>query len=138
MLSAAPGGLGAIGLPGCLAAVNAGLVETLVVPEEGLVPGYGCGRCGALGEADDGCPDWAQTARPVPDLLEEMAARTADSGGQIAVFCDLPFRAAARFRYPLPSRAADDGQVSQVADLGPARMLSSGPAGGPGSGLGWR
>jgi hypothetical protein len=56
-ISAKPGALTVIGLPGCLAAVNADAVETLAVPFDGLIPGCECGRCGALGLAADRCPD---------------------------------------------------------------------------------
>ena len=42
------GGLSAVGLAACLAAVSAGAVEKLTVPGDGLVAGYECGRCGAL------------------------------------------------------------------------------------------
>ena len=65
-----------IGLPACLAAVNARAVEHVVVPDDGLVPGYLCGRCGLLGVAADDCPDWGTAAQPVPDLIDEMVHRT--------------------------------------------------------------
>ena len=80
----------AAGLPACLAAVNAGAAETLVVPYDGLVPGYECGRCGALGLAADCCPDWGTAALPVPDLIEEMVSRTLEDGGQVLVVHDAP------------------------------------------------
>ena len=47
--------LSTVGLQACLAAVNASVAETLVVPYDRLVPGYECGRCGALGQAADCC-----------------------------------------------------------------------------------
>jgi hypothetical protein len=84
------------GLAACLAAVNDGAVETLVVPYEGLVPGYECKRCGALGLAADCCPDWGTAALPVPDLIEEMVSRTLEDGGQVLVVHDAPGRIAAR------------------------------------------
>ena len=95
-LADSAGALTAIGLPACLAAVNAGAVETLVVPYDGLVPGYECGRCGALGLAADCCPDWGTAALPVPDLIEEMVSRTLEDGGQVLVVHDAPGRIAAR------------------------------------------
>ena len=50
----------AVGLAACLAAVSGGPVQTLVVPADGLVPGYECRRCGTLSlDADTCCPDWA-------------------------------------------------------------------------------
>jgi hypothetical protein len=51
-------------------------VETLVVPYDGLIPGYECWRCGTLGLAADCCPDWGTAALPVPDLIDEMVSRT--------------------------------------------------------------
>jgi hypothetical protein len=49
ILAMPPGGRPAVGLRACLAAVSAGPVQTLVVPADGLVRGYECGRCGTLG-----------------------------------------------------------------------------------------
>jgi len=83
-------GLTAVGWPACLAAVNAGAAETLVVTDDGLVPGYECGRCGALGLAADCCPDWGTAALPLPDLIEEMVTRTLEDGGQVLVVHDAP------------------------------------------------
>jgi hypothetical protein len=88
------------GLPACLTAVNASVVETLVVPYDGLIPGYECGRCGALGLAADCCPDWGTAALPVPDLIEEMVSRTLEDGGQVLVVHDGPGRIAARLHRP--------------------------------------
>lgn len=95
------GALTAAGWPACLAAVNAGVVETLVVPQDGLVPGYECGRCGALGLAAECCPDWGTAALPVPDLIEEMVSRTLEDGGQVLVVHDAPERIAARLHRPV-------------------------------------
>jgi hypothetical protein len=93
----------AVGLPACLAAVNAGVVETLAVPYDGLAPGYECGRCGALGLAPDCCADWGTAALPVPDLIEEMVSRTLEDGGQVLVVHDAPGGIAARMAgSPIP------------------------------------
>lgn len=101
-ISAGPtAALTAIGLPACLAAVNAGAVETLAVPYDGLVPGYECGRCGALGLAADCCPDWGTASLPVPDLIEEMVSRTLEDGGRVLVVHDTPGQIAARMPYPV-------------------------------------
>ena len=79
-------GLPAVGLPACLAAVSAGPVQTLVVPADGLVPGYECGRCGTLSlDADACCPDWGTAALPVPDVIEEMVSRVLEDGGDVLV-----------------------------------------------------
>ena len=76
----------AVGLPACLAAVSAGPVQTLVVPTDGLVPGYECGRCGTLSlDADACCPDWGTAALPVPDVIEEMVSRVLEDGGEVLV-----------------------------------------------------
>lgn len=96
MLAEPAAALTAVGLPACLAAVNAGAVETLAVPYDGLVPGYECGRCGALGLAADCCPDWGTAALPVPDLIEEMVSRTLEDGGQVLVVRDASEETTAR------------------------------------------
>jgi peptide subunit release factor 1 (eRF1) len=101
ILAESAGALTAIGLQACLAAVNASAMETLVVPYDGRVPGYECGRCGALGLAADCCPDWGTATVPVPDLIEEMVSRTLEDGGQVLVVHDAPGRIAARLHCPL-------------------------------------
>ena len=105
LTDAAPGGLTAAGLPECLGAVNAEAVALLLVPDEGMVPGFECGRCGALSLTGDDCPDWGTAARVVPDLLEEMARRCLDGGGQVVSVSDAPVSAAARLRFPVQEGA---------------------------------
>ena len=95
----------AIGLPDCLAAVNACAVQTLIVPEDGLVPGYECGRCGALSTNADGCPDWGTAALPVPDLIEEMVTRALEDGAQIWVIRGTHSPVAARLYFPVAAAA---------------------------------
>jgi len=101
ILALPPGHLVAVGLRACLAAVSAGAVQTLIVPDDGLVPGYECGRCGALSTDADGCPDWGAAALPVPDVIEEMAARTVEDGIQVSVIHDARSRIAARLHVPV-------------------------------------
>jgi len=101
VLATPPGGLAAAGLRACLTAVNACAVHTLIVPDEGLVPGYECGRCGALSTGADSCPDWGAAALPVPDVIEEMVSRTLEDGGQVWPVHDGPSRIAARLRFPV-------------------------------------
>lgn len=101
VLIMSPGALAADGLRECLAAVNARAVQTLIVPDDGLVPGFECGRCGALSADADTCPDWGTAALPVPDLIEEMIARTLEDGGQIWPVSDGSSRIAARLRFPV-------------------------------------
>ena len=55
------------------------------MPEDGLVPGYECGRCGALSTDADSCPDWGTAPLPVPDVIEEMVARALEDGAQVWV-----------------------------------------------------
>jgi hypothetical protein len=75
ILAMPPVGRPAVGLPGCLAAVSAGPVQTLVVPADGLVAGYECGRCGTLSlDADACCPDWGVAALSVPDSSRRWSA----------------------------------------------------------------
>jgi len=98
---ALPGRLTAIGLHACLSAVNADAVETLVVQEEGLVPGYECGRCGALSTCADSCPDWGAAPLPVTDVIEEMVTRTLEDGGQVSVIHGGPPRIVAKLYFSL-------------------------------------
>lgn len=101
VLAMPPGDLVAVGLQACLAAVNAGAVQTLIVPDDGLIPGYECGRCGALSIDADGCPDWGAAALPVPDVIEEMVTRTVEDGIEVSVIHDARSRIAARLRFPV-------------------------------------
>ena len=97
ILAMPPDGRSAVGLPACLAAVSAGPVPNLVVPGEGLVPGYECGRCGTLSlDADHCCPDWGTAALPVPDVIEEMVSRVLEDGGDVTVITDGSSPVAAR------------------------------------------
>jgi hypothetical protein len=97
ILAIPAGGRSAVGLPACLAAVSAGPVPTLVVPRDGLVAGYECGRCGTLSlDADDCCPDWGTAALPVPDVIEEMVSRVLEDGGEVTVITDGSSPVAAR------------------------------------------
>jgi hypothetical protein len=101
ILDATPGRLAAIGLPASVAAVNEGAVAHLLVSDEGMIPGFACGRCGALSACRDQCPDWGTAARAVPDLLEEMVQRSLDDDGQVTVIRDAPFTVAAKLRFPV-------------------------------------
>jgi hypothetical protein len=95
------------------------VVETLVVPYDGLVPGYECGRCGALGLAADCCPDWGTAALPVPDLIEEMVSRTLEDGGRVLVVHDPPGGFASRMPR---SPSVSERPTAQVPAL---RLLTS-------------
>jgi hypothetical protein len=98
ILDTPPGGLTAVGVPACLAAVSAGSADALIVPADGLVPGYECGRCGTLSLAPDSCPDWGTAPLPVPDVIEEMVARVLEDGGDVSVTHDASVPTAARLR----------------------------------------
>lgn len=100
VLGAVPAGRATSGMAGCLAAVNAGAAGLLLVPDERLIPGFACDRCGALTTSGSDCPDWGTAARPVPDLLDEMAVRVLDDAGQ-AVAVRAPLGIAARLRYSI-------------------------------------
>jgi len=104
ILGRAPGRLAAVGLPASLAAVNDAAVARLLVGHEGMIPGFVCGRCGALSIGSDECPDWGTAARAVPDLLEEMVQRTLDENGQVTAIRDAPFSIAAKLRFPVAER----------------------------------
>jgi hypothetical protein len=102
ILAMPPGVSVAIGLTACLAAVSVGVVATLIVPPDRLVPGYECGRCGALSLAPDSCSDWGTALLPVPDVIEEMVSRILEDGGEVAVVCDGSSPVAARLQLPVP------------------------------------
>ncbi|HKR67565.1 MAG TPA: hypothetical protein VJT16_01810 [Streptosporangiaceae bacterium] len=101
----------------CLAASRASAIAQLIVPDDVLVPGFACSACGALsskaGECD--CEDPGECCKPVTDLLDELANRTLDGGGQVFSVRDAPFTAAARLRFPLAAATAGSGQGQEQA-----------------------
>jgi peptide chain release factor subunit 1 len=101
ILTEPPDGLTVVGMNSCLAAVNQHAVNLLVVPVGGLIPGFACHVCGTLACAPGRCPHQPPTVRPVPDLLEEMAAATLDDGGEVDAVRDPPGDVAARLRFPV-------------------------------------
>ena len=101
VLAIPPGDLAAAGLRECLAAVNARAVQTLIVPDDGLVPGHECGTCGALFVEAGRCPDCGTAALPVPDVIEDMVVRTLENGGQVCPVHDGLSRIGARLRFPV-------------------------------------
>lgn len=88
----------AIGLDGCLAAVNADAVDLLLIPDKGMVAGYRCERCGVLSVTGKECCDWGAASRAVPDLLEEMVLQTLHEGGDVMSVHALTCGVAARLR----------------------------------------
>ncbi len=96
-----PGGLAAIGVNACLSAVNQRAVAVLVLPVGGVIPGFACDSCRMLASEPDACPHGSSAARPVPDLLEEMAIAIREDGGEVVAVRDPPGDAAARLRFPL-------------------------------------
>lgn len=92
------------GLSACLAAVSAGSADALIVPARELVPGYECGRCGALSLTPESCPDWGTAPLPVPDVVEEMVIRVLEDGGDVSVTHDAAAQVAARLRPSAPTR----------------------------------
>jgi len=101
ILGQAPGRLAAVGLPACLAAVNEGAVARLLVAHEDMIPGFVCGRCGALSTGNDECPYRSTAALAVPDLLEKMEQRTLDDDGHVTMIRDALFSVAAKLRCPV-------------------------------------
>jgi peptide chain release factor subunit 1 len=97
------------GIPACLAAVNSGAAGLLLIPDDRLVPGFVCGRCDAISLTGDDCPDWGVAARPIPDVLEEMAARVLDHQGRVVTVHEPPWSAAAQLRFPVPQAQVSRG-----------------------------
>jgi peptide chain release factor subunit 1 len=106
VLAGPPGQLAAIGLPACLAAIGRGAVDRLLVPDDGMIAGFACDRCGALSAGRGECPDCGAATRPVPDLLEEMVQRTLDDDGRVTVVRDAPFSVAAQLRFPVTAEGS--------------------------------
>jgi hypothetical protein len=101
VLQEPPGGLAAIGLDSCAAAAGQHAIGMLLVPADGLIPGYSCRHCGALSRAGNGCEHGAAAAVPVPDLVEEITVSALGDGGQVAALDEPPGGIAARLRFPL-------------------------------------
>ena len=95
------GRLAALGLPACLVAVGRAAVDHLLVPDDGMIPGFACGGCGQLSAGPARCPDCGTAAPAVLDLLEEMAQRTLDDNGRVSVIRDAPLSVAAKLRFPV-------------------------------------
>ncbi len=100
-----PGGLSVAGLHDCAAAASQHAVQLLIVPDDGLLPGFACGQCGALAAAGGHCPGCGAALRAVPDLIEEMAVKTLSDGGLVEAMSDPPGDVAARLRFPLAAGA---------------------------------
>ena len=98
-----PGGRAATGLTACLSAVRQHAVAVLAMPFQGLVPGFACRQCGALGITETGCVHADAGKFPVPDLSEEMAVSTLHDGGEAQAVPDPPGGIAAYLRLPLRS-----------------------------------
>ena len=113
-----PGGLAATGLTACLNAVRQHAVQILAVPDHGLVPGFACRRCGALGRTRTGCAHGASAASAVPDLIEEIAVGTIHDGGQVQAVPDPPGGIAARLRFPVSH--SDNTPVSHSDNTQPS------------------
>ena len=96
-----PGGLAAAGLHECAAAASQHAVQLLIVPDDGVIPGFACARCGTLAVAGGDCPGCGAALRAVPDLIEEMAVKTLGDGGLVEAVSDPPGGVAARLRFPL-------------------------------------
>lgn len=95
-------------LDGCLAAVRSGAVSQLVLADDQMVPGQVCDACGGLavgsapieaGAAGCTCPDPGSAARPVPDVLDELACQALDRGSEVTAARQAPFTAAAWLRF---------------------------------------
>jgi len=96
-----PGELTVVGLDACIAVADRHAIDTLLIPADGLVPGYSCTRCGALSRAGDGCPHGAAAVMTVPDLIEEITVSVLADGGQVRALDEPPGSIAARLRFPL-------------------------------------
>jgi len=105
-----PGGLAAVGIPQCLAAIRNHAIRTLALPAETLVPGLACRACGALGTTRGeftrkiGCGHGRQAVIDVPDVIDEMTMAAIADGGRAEAVADPPGGIAALLRFPMPRR----------------------------------
>jgi len=114
--------LNATGLQVCLAAVNVGAAGLLIVPEDGLVPGFVCQRCGKLSETGTDCPDWGAASMAVPDLVEEMVVQARHDGALVETVREPPGGIMARLRFPLScGEAAGDAAYPTGEAVGSVR-----------------
>jgi peptide chain release factor subunit 1 len=95
------GELTAVGLDACLAAAGQHAIEALLIPADGLVPGYSCQRCGTLSRTRHGCPHGADALIPIPDLIEEITVSALGGGAQVTALDVPPASIVARLRFPL-------------------------------------
>ena len=77
------GGLGAAGIPWCLAAVNEEAVQFLLIDEEARASGSACDMCGWLGLVGATCPRCSGPMRATQDVIEEMAAAVIGASGRV-------------------------------------------------------
>jgi hypothetical protein len=108
--------LSATGLQACLAAVNVGAAGLLIVPDDGLIPGFSCQRCGELSQASADCPGCGAASIAVPDLIEELAVRARHDGAQVATVREPPGGITAQLRFPLVSRACPAASTREAID----------------------
>jgi hypothetical protein len=106
-----PGGLAAVGMPQCLAAIRNHSIRTLALPADELIPGLACQACGALGTTwggfttrKAGCGHGHAAVIDVPDLVEELAVAVIADGGRAEAVADPPGGIAALLKFPLPRR----------------------------------
>jgi peptide chain release factor subunit 1 len=103
----AMGGLATVGLDRCLWAGSIAAIETLLVQDGAVVPGFVCDRDGYLTLSEGDCVLCGRPLREVPDVLDELVERVIDDGGSIEhVGADTVLKehlTAAFIRFPLPS-----------------------------------
>lgn len=118
VLGPSSAGRRAVGVTACLAAAATGAISLLLMRDGALVPGLACDRCGALSADGPGCGHGATAVRPVPDLLDLLAGRVLDDGGQVLAVRDAPAEVAAQLRYPV-ARARAGTNDPEPATMGP-------------------
>ena len=96
-----PDGLSAVGLTACLAAAGQHATRLIALPEDGLLPGYACGECGALSVSGDGCVHGRQAVQHVPDLMEELAVAALADAARVRTISEPPAGVAALLRFRL-------------------------------------
>ncbi len=99
-----PASMTAIGVEACVAAANQRAIQLLMVQDDAVRPGFSCERCAALAVAEGVCRACGGPTRQVGDVIEELAVKVTQDGGDVQPVRDTGVLAdvAARRRFPAP------------------------------------
>jgi peptide subunit release factor 1 (eRF1) len=89
--AAAKGTNGVVRLDDTLGALREGRIQSLVISEGTVAPGYQCQGCGYLtAQALETCPFCGNAFREIPDVVEMAVEQVLEQGGAVEVVSDMP------------------------------------------------